>query len=327
MKIVIDMMGSDLGPSGLIKAIDEFSKKHEDVIFYLVGKVNEFSEFNNRKNFSLINANDVITMDDNPLLAIKRKDSSMIKAIQTYKDEKADILISAGSTGAYLTAATFLIGRIKGIKRPGLVTPFPTMIKNKQVVLLDIGANNVNFKDELVQFAYMGKIYAKYICKIENPNTYLLSNGTEDHKGTETIQQTNKYLREINFENFKGNIEARDVLNGEADVVVTDGFSGNLFLKTCEGVFGIVSKLLKTGFKKNIKTKVGYLLSKSVIDNIKDTFNYKTTGGAMLLGIDGYVIKAHGNSDFEGFSGALNVAYNMKINEINKKIKQELNLK
>ena len=236
MKIVIDMMGSDLGPSGLIKAIDEFSKKHEDVIFYLVGKVNEFSEFNNRKNFSLINANDVITMDDNPLLAIKRKDSSMIKAIQTYKDEKADILISAGSTGAYLTAATFLIGRIKGIKRPGLVTPFPTMIKNKQVVLLDIGANNVNFKDELVQFAYMGKIYAKYICKIENPNTYLLSNGTEDHKGTETIQQTNKYLREINFENFKGNIEARDVLNGEADVVVTDGFSGNLFLKTCEGV-------------------------------------------------------------------------------------------
>ena len=173
----------------------------------------------------------------------------------------------------------------------------------------------------------MGKIYAKYICKIENPNTYLLSNGTEDHKGTETIQETNKYLREINFENFKGNIEARDVLSGEADVVVTDGFSGNLFLKTCEGVFGIVSKLLKTGFKKNIKTKVGYLLSKSVIDNIKDTFNYKTTGGAMLLGIDGYVIKAHGNSDFEGFTGALNVAYNMKINEINEKIKQELNLK
>lgn len=325
-KFVIDMMGSDLGPNGLNDAILEFSKKHQDIIFYLVGDVKQFELFKDKKNFLLIQADDIIKMDDSYLSVLKRKDSSMLKAIQLYKDEKADVLISAGSTGAYLTACTFLIGRIKGIKRPALITPFPTIIKNKQVVLLDIGANVSNNKEELIQFSYMGKIYAKYICNINNPNLYLLSNGTEDHKGNDAIKETNEYLRSINFDNFKGNIEARDVLLGEADVVVSDGFSGNLFLKTCEGVFSIVSRMLKTGYKKNLKTKMGYLLSKSVVSNIKDTFNYKTTGGAMLVGIDGYVIKAHGNSDFEGFSGALNVAYNMITNKINEKIKEELKL-
>lgn len=325
-KFVIDMMGSDNGPKGLIKAIDEFSKIHQDIFFYLVGKVDEFDVFKDRENFKLIQADDVISMDDNPVASLKRNESSMIKAIKTYKEEKADCIISAGSTGAYLTAATFLVGRIKGIKRPGLVTPFPTMIKNKSVVLLDIGANNLNTVEELVQFAFMGRVYTKYVLGIENPKSYLLSNGTEDHKGTNLIQDTNKKLREIKFENFIGNIEGRHVLDGEADLVITDGFSGNLFLKTCEGVFGIVSKLLKQGFKKNLKTKMGYLLSHSVIDNIKETFNYKKVGAAMLLGIDGYVIKAHGNSDFEGFTGALNVSLSSVKNQINTKIKEELNI-
>lgn len=324
-KFVIDMMGSDNGPKGLIKAIDEFSKAHEDIFFYLVGKTEEFDVFKDRKNFSLIEANDVISMNDNPIACLKREDSSLIKAVRTYKRENADCIISAGSTGAYLTAATFLIGRIKGIKRPGLITPFPTIIKNKYVVLLDIGANNLNNVEEMIQFAFMGRIYSKYIFGTENPKTYLLSNGTEDHKGTQLIQETNKKLREIEFPNFVGNIEGRHVLDGEADVVICDGFSGNLFLKTCEGVFGIVSKLLKEGYRKNLKTKIGYLLSRSVTDNIKETFNYKKVGAAMLLGIDGYVIKAHGNSDFEGFTGALNVSLSSVKNKINDKIVEELN--
>lgn len=325
IKFVCDMMGGDFGCKPSIEAIKKYTAIHSDVYFYCVGKKEELNELLNLKNIEIIDARDIMPMDADPLLAMKAKETSMIKSFETFKNKQCDAIISCGGTGAYLTAATFLVGRIKGVKRPCLVAPFPTVIKGKNVVLLDVGANSTCTSEELVQFAHMGKIYSKFVFGVESPKVSLLSNGTEDHKGTETIRATNTALRENEFENFQGNIEAREVLSGITDVVVCDGFSGNIFLKSSEGVFKIISNMLKSGFKSSLKTKIGYLLSKKVVRNISDTFNYKAVGGAMLLGVKGSVIKAHGNSDVESMIGAFNCAYKLSTNNVWEKIDGELN--
>ena len=175
------------------------------------------------------------------------------------------------------------------------------------------------------QFALMGNVYHKAVFGVEEPKVMTLSNGTEDHKGTPLIQDTNKLLKEENRIKYLGHIEARNVLNGEADVVVCDGFNGNILLKSIEGTFSVVKGLLKSGFKSNLLTMIGYLFSKRVVKNITETFNYKAVGGAMLLGTNGVVVKAHGNSDFEGFTGALNVARRMVDNNIVEKIRGLIN--
>lgn len=324
-KFVIDMMGGDLGCQPLCESILKFSATHQDVEFYCVGKCEELSSLKDIKNIKIIDAREIIKMDESPMAAIKNKEASMIKGFTTFKQIGANAIISCGGTGAYLTGATLLLGRIQGVSRPCLVAPFPTIIKGKKVVILDVGANNKNTPEELVQFAKMGKLYDELIFKVENPKTYLLSNGTEDHKGSPVSQEALKILRESNFAGFSGNIEARDVLHGEADVVVADGFTGNILLKSTEGTFKLVSSMLKTGFKSSLKTKIGYLLSKSVVNNISETFDYKSTGGAMLLGVKGIVVKAHGNSDERGFTGALNVAYGLTLGDIANKISVELN--
>lgn len=323
-KFVVDMMGGDNGPKPLIEAIKNFLKNHDDVEFACFGKIEELEDLKGVKGVEVFDARDIISMEESPMGAIKKKESSMIKAINYFKANKADAILSTGGTGAYLTGATLLIGRLKGIKRPALVAPFPSKIKNKYVTILDIGANNVCTVNELHQFAMMGDVYSKAVFNVKNPKVSLLSNGTEDHKGTDVIKETNQVLRNDESLNFVGNIEARNALSGETDVIVADGFNGNILLKTAEGVFKIVSDLLKTGFKKNVGTMIGYVFSKSVVKNIKDTFNYKAVGGAMLLGIDGVVVKAHGNSDFEGFSGALNVANKMVDNKVVERIRGHL---
>lgn len=324
VKFVVDMMGGDNGPKPLAEAILSYLKAHNDVKFYCVGKIEEMKMLEGDPNIELIDARDVVSMEDAPMAAIKKKESSMIKAINTFKLETADAILSTGGTGAYLTGATLLLGRLKGIKRPALVSPFPTVNKGKYTTILDIGANSVCTLEEMHQFALMGNVYHKAVFDVETPKVMTLSNGTEDHKGTPLIQDTNKLLKEEKRIQYCGHIEARNVLNGEADVVVCDGFSGNILLKSMEGTFSVVKNLLKKGFKSNILTMIGYLFSKKVVKNITETFNYKAVGGAMLLGINGVVVKAHGNSDFEGFTGALNVARKMVDNKIVEKIRGQI---
>lgn len=324
LKFVVDMMGNDLGLKPMIEAINEYSINNSDVEFYCVGNKNELSSLVEKDNIHVINSTSIISMDESPLAAIKKKDSSMIMAFNLFKEMKADAIISCGGTGAYLTGATLLIGRIKGIKRPALVAPFPTKIKSKFVTILDVGANSVCSVEELHQFALMGKVYSSAVFSNKNPRISLLSNGSEDHKGTPLIQEVNDVLKQDNNLNFIGNIEARYVLDGESDVVVCDGFSGNVLLKSTEGVFLTMNNLLKEGFKSSLITKIGYLFSKRVINNLRTTFDYKATGGAMLLGVDGVVVKAHGNSDKQSMLGAFNVAKRMVINKVIEKIKDEL---
>jgi glycerol-3-phosphate acyltransferase PlsX len=326
-KFVVDMMGGDLGPNPLIEAIKQFLSLRDDVNFVCVGKIEELSDLKDNSRVELVDARDVIKMDEDPFHAIKASESSMIKGFNLVKENGYDAIISCGGTGAYLTGATLLLGRINGVRRPCFVAPFPSVVKGKFTVLLDVGANNKNTVEEMVQFAQIGRLYSQIVFDVKAPKIYLLSNGTEDHKGSPLVADTNKALRDMNLEGFKGNMEARDVLSGEADVVVCDGYTGNVLLKSTEGSLKVISELIKKGFKKNILTIIGYLFSKSVVKNIKDTFNYKSVGGAMLLGVKGVVVKAHGNSDVESCIGAFNVAYKLVKNKVNESIENEINKK
>lgn len=321
VKFVVDMMGGDNGPKPLMEAILKYLEVHKDMKFYCVGKIEELDLIKNNPNIEVIDARDVIAMEDAPMAAMKKKESSMIKAINTFKLEQADAVLSSGGTAAFLTGTTLLLGRLKGVKRPALVSPFPTVIKGQFTTILDIGANSVCTLEEMHQFALMGNVYHKAVFGVDIPKVMTLSNGTEDHKGTPLVQDTNKLLKEEKRINYLGNIEARNVLHGEADVVVCDGFNGNILLKSIEGTFTVVKNLLKSGFKSNPITMLGYVFSKKVVKNITETFNYKAVGGAMLLGINGVVVKAHGNSDVEGFTGALNVARKMVDKNIIENIK------
>ena len=323
MRIAVDAMGGDNGSKPIIEAIKEFKKENQDVEIVVFGNEEELFELSSIA--KIVNAPDVVPMEAGALEVLRMKNSSMCKAISTMKEENYDAVVSCGSTGGFLSAATLILKTIPGVKRSALVTAFPTKIKGKKVVVLDVGANNENNAEELMQFAHMGKAYNQALFNTENPKTYLLSNGAEDHKGSPVVKEANKLLKENNFEGFMGNMEARDVLNGDADILVADGFSGNVLLKGMEGVAKMMSSMIKNNFKKNLWTKLGYLHVRKGFKDMSETMDYKSTGGAMLLGINGVVVKAHGNSDAYSFYSALKVAKLMVSYNVVNKIKEALN--
>ena len=322
MKIAVDAMGGDNGSQAVVEAIKQFKKENQDVEIVVFGKEEELFELSSIAR--IVNAPDVVPMEAGALEVLRMKNSSMCKAINAMKEEGFDAVVSAGSTGGFLSATTLILKTIPGVKRSALVTAFPTKVRGKKVVVLDVGANNENSAEELVQFAYMGKAYQQAIYKTENPKTYLLSNGTEAHKGSPIVKEAHKLLKENNFEGFMGNMEARDVLNGDADILVADGFSGNVLLKGMEGIAKIFSGYIKGAFKKNLWTKIGYLHVKKGFDNLSATMDYKSTGGAMLLGVNGVAIKAHGNSDAYSFKSALRIAKELVSYDVVNKIKESL---
>ena len=324
MKFVIDMMGGDNGLKATIGATKEFIKRHKDVEFFLIGDLNALSEFNNQTNVHLAESKTVLKMDVDPLTALREKDSSLMVGIDTYLKNGCDALISAGSTGALLSAAIFKIKRIEGITRPCLITSFPTIKKDKKFVVCDLGANNANTKEELVQFAIMGSIYYSILYHSNNPEVYLLSNGTEEEKGSPLGKEAYPLLKECESINFKGNIEARDPLFGDIDVLVADGYSGNIYLKAVEGTAKAMSSMLKTAFKRNVFSMIGYLFSKKGIEEMKQKMDYKNVGGALLMGVNGVVIKAHGSSDVQSFLSALENGYKLVSVDIVNKFKEEL---
>lgn len=324
MKFVIDMMGGDSGIEATIGATKEFIKRHPNVELFLIGDLNALETFKDHENIHLVESKTVLKMDVDPFTALKEKDSSLMVAIETYLANNCDCLISAGSTGALLSAAIFKIKRIPGITRPCLITSFPTIKKNKKFVVCDLGANNSNTKEELLQFAIMGSIYYSIVYQEENPKVYLLSNGTEEEKGSPVSKEAYPLLKDCKSINFKGNIEARDPLYGDIDVLVSDGYTGNIFLKSVEGTAKVMSKMIKDAFKKNILTMIGYLFSKKGINEIKEKMDYKNVGGALLMGVNGVVIKAHGSSDVRSFLSALENGYKLVEVDIVNKFKKEL---
>ena len=321
IKIAVDAMGSDNGSKIVVEAIKNFLNDYKDVELSVYGKKEELNELEGL--VKIVDCRDVMGMEDGALQIMRKKETSMIKAIEAAKAEDLDGVVSAGSTGAFLTASTIYLKLIDGIQRAALVSPFPTAGENS-VILLDIGANNENTPEHLVQFAQMGKVFCKVYNSVKEPRVYLLSNGAEEKKGSPVVKEAHQLLKNSNFEGFKGNIEARYVLSGDADVVVCNGFDGNVFLKGTEGTAKFMGNLVTNAFKKNIFTKIGYLFARSGIKEMKAKMDYKTYGGAMLLGVNKVVVKGHGSSDARSFYHAIRVTRDLIEKDMIAKIKEEL---
>ena len=327
MKIIVDAMGGDNAPDEIVKgaciAAEEFG-----VEVVLVGREEAVRpHMTDCAKVSVVNANEVVEMDDDPTKVMRtKKDASMTVALRMLAEGQGDAVVSAGSTGALLTQATLIVKRIRGIRRAALAPIMPTA-KNG-ALLIDCGANAECTPEYLQQFALMGASYAKFMLGLENPRIGLLNNGTEEHKGG-TLQQSAyvllKQAHEKGMINFIGNIEGRDVMFGGADVVVTDGFTGNIMLKTVEGVGMYFAKELKGMFTKNIFTKLAALIVKDGIKSFKKKMDYNETGGAPLLGISKPVIKVHNSSGAYSLRSAIKQAMDYvaanSIEEISKNLK------
>ncbi|MDU6296938.1 phosphate acyltransferase PlsX [Clostridium celatum] len=332
MRIAIDGMGGDNAPQavvdGVIKAINEYS----DLEFYITGPEEIIKEELHKQNYegdkiTVVNATEVISNNEHPARAIKRKkDSSLCKALELVKEKTCDAVISAGSTGAFLTGCTLIVGRIKGVKRPALTPIMPG--KNGPFMIVDAGAN-VDCKPEyLVQFAYMGKEYYKGVLKGENPSIGLVNIGAEEEKGNDLTKNTHKLLKEEDNLNFIGNIEPRDITTGNTNVLVCDGFVGNTILKMYEGTASTVLKIIvEEMLSSGAKAKIGAFLLKPVFKSIKKKFDYKEYGGAPFLGVDGICIKAHGSSDGKAIKNAIRQSKDFHDNKVLDKIKEQLELK
>ena len=303
--IILDMMGADKGTKELCLGVQLFLARNPgDFRLVAVGKQEELQSLNAVA--EIIDARDVVPMEAGAREVLRMKDSSMMKAIDLYDSLKADAIISCGGTGAYLSAATLKLKLIPGVERAALIVPMPNAI-GKITNVLDIGASNENSAEHLVQFAEMGRLFNQAVYGNVEPRVYMLSNGTEDKKGSPEGKKAFEMLVTQNFPGFKGNIEGRESLNGHADVIVTDGFTGNVYLKSTEGVFKIMSNEIKKIFKRNLLSKLGYLFAKKGVNQMKHRWDYRTTGGSMLLGLNGVVVKAHGSSDAVAFSYAIEV--------------------
>lgn len=297
--IAIDAMGGDHAPQAVIEGVNQALKEFSDIEIQLYGdeaKIKPYLTASER--VTIIHTDEKINSDDEPVRAIRRKkNSSMVLATQAVKDGQADAVLSAGNTGALLAAGVFVVGRIKNIDRPGLMSTLPTM-DGKGFDMMDLGANAENTAHHLYQYGIMGSFYAEHVRGVKNPRVALLNNGTEETKGTPVHQEAFALLSQEPSINFIGNVEARELLNGVANVVVTDGFTGNAVLKTVEGtaksIVGQLTGAIKSG---SFLAKIGGLLLKPTLKKALGALDYKTAGGAVLLGLKAPVIKAHGSSD------------------------------
>lgn len=351
MKIIIDAMGGDNAPDeivkGAIEACDEYgveiilTGKGEDILRSL----EKMGRTELPKGIEIAHASEVIAMDEDPVTAIReKKDSSMSVGLTMLRDGQGDAMVSAGSTGALLSGSTLIIKRIRGIRRAALAPVLP--VTERGVVLIDCGANTECTPEYLLQFAFMGTFYAERVLKIDKPRVGLLNIGVERIKGTDLQIGAYSLLEEAAKDgaiNFIGNIEAKDVMLGGCDIVVTDGYTGNILLKSVEGTATFLMRELKGAFMKNIVTKLAALLVKKQLKTLKEHMDADKVGGTALLGIAKPVVKAHGSSNAKALKNAVFQAINtvnaaiaediqknierMKIPETAEKINENANLK
>ncbi len=313
MRIVVDAMGSDSAPGPDVEGAIWAARKY-DVAITLVGEKEivqqELSKYDTAGlDIEIVHASDVITMSDHPAMAVRAKpDSSMVVAMGLVRDGQADAFVSAGNSGGVLATALLSrsrLGRVKGIRRPAISTVLPT--RTGKCFILDIGANTDCKPDWLFQFAHMGSIYAERVLEIPSPRVALLSNGEEDTKGNEAVIAAHELLKGSSL-NFVGNVEGKGILSGYADVIVADGFVGNVAIKTAEGVSNVLLSALKEYLQAGILTSLGALLAKPAFNKVKGMLDYREYGGGPLLGVNGVVIIAHGRSDALAIQNAVRVA-------------------
>jgi len=334
MKIILDAMGGDHAPAAPVMGAVEAAKMFGSQIT-LVGRGEEILNVlrqngidNLPAGLEIANADDVIDMHDDPTRAIQRKkNSSMVVGLRMLAEGQGDAFISAGSTGALLTGATLIVKRVKGVRRAAMGPSMPNKAGGKTVIL-DCGANAECTPEFLLQFGLMGSLYAKKTHGIENPKVGLLNNGTEESKGTPLQKEAYGLLTaaaEQGLINFVGNVEARDVPLGAVDVVVCDGFAGNVLLKSIEGTAMFMGSLMKHKiFKRNLLSGIGYLFCKKGVNEVMGMLDYRTIGGTEFLGIKKPVIKAHGASDALAFRNAIRQAETAAANDISAELEQGL---
>lgn len=329
--VALDAMGGDNAPTVVLDGANRVLKSRKDVSFILFGDESSIiPSLENypalKKNASIRHTEHFIATDEKPSIALRRgKNSSMRLAIDSVKDGSASAMVSAGNTGALMAMSKLSLRTLAGIDRPAISSIFPT--RKGRCVLLDLGANIDCNSDNLVQFAIMGDAFAKVILGLDNPKVAILNVGSEDVKGSEVVKAAAEELREGNYPiNFIGYIEGNDISNGAADVVVTDGFTGNVALKTAEGTAKICTDYIKQAFKSSPIALLGGLLASRAIKKVFKELDPRLHNGAMFLGLNGISVKSHGGTDSIGYANAINVAIELADKNINKKIIEELSL-
>jgi phosphate acyltransferase len=325
--IALDAMGGDHAPRAEVEGAI-LAARELDVRVVLVGIEATVRQELNRHRYrsqsiEVVNATEVVTMRDSPSQAFRRKkDSSLHVAARLVRDGKADALVSAGNTGAVMTVARFVLGTLPSVDRPALAAAFPNM-KEKVSVILDVGANVDSKPAHIEQFAVMGEIYYRTIFGVRKPRVALLSIGEEEMKGNELTREAFNRLKQRPL-NFGGNVEGRDVFRGNVDVIVCDGFIGNIALKISEGLVEHIGGMLKKAIKSSLRSQLGYALSKKAFDDFRKRTDYSEYGGAPLLGVRGITIIGHGRSNPNAIKNAIRVAAELNRSRVNEKIEQEL---
>ncbi len=328
IRIAVDAMGGDYAPEEIVKGAIAATKEDSEIKVILVGNedaikavLEEMSY--NREQVEVVHAAQVISCEEAPVEAIRaKKDSSLVMAMKMVKEGTADAVISAGSTGAVLVGGQIIAGKIRGIKRAPLATLIPTL---KGVsLLIDCGANVDARPEHLVQFAQMGSLYMEHVVGVEKPKVSLVNIGAEEAKGNALVKETYPKLKELDTIHFAGNIEPRDIFYGETDVVLCEAFVGNVILKLAEGLSGALIKAIKEGMMSSTRSKVGALLVKPALKETLKQFDASEYGGAPLLGLNGLVVKMHGNSKAKEVKVAVEQCVSFMQQGINDKIKEQL---
>ncbi|WP_368486845.1 phosphate acyltransferase PlsX [Spiroplasma sp. DGKH1] len=328
-KIAIDMMGTDLGIRPILGAVKIFLKKYHDINFVFVGNEEEIKhELKIYKldpaRYEIFHASEVIAMTEGPLEIRRKKDSSMVRSAELLKEQKVNAFVSGGSTAAYLAACHFIIGEIEGISRPAFMPFIPTVTKGKYVMMLDVGANLENDAQDLVNFAIMADVYARVILNLSNPKIGLLNIGEEASKGKEYHKEAYQILKSNNKLNFYGNIESRHITSDLVDIIVTDGFTGNIALKAIEGMAKNLMTVLKKELTKNIIRKIKALMLRKAFKGVKETFDYRNNASALMLGLNQIAIKTHGSSDQKSWISTLEMTRTAINNDVANKIREAI---
>ena len=330
VKVAVDAMGGDNAPVEIVKGAVEAINESSHVKVFLVGQedvVNaELAKYTyNKEQMEVVNATEIIETAEPPVMAIrKKKDSSLVKALYLVKDGTCDAYVSAGSTGATLVGGQVIVGRIKGVERPPLAPLIPT--EKGCSLLIDCGANVDARPSHLIQFAKMGSIYMEHVMNVKNPKVAIVNIGAEEDKGNALVKETYPLLKNCPDINFIGNIEARDIPSGKADVIVCEAFVGNVILKMYEGVGGTLIKKVKAGMMTSLRSKIGALLVKPALKQTLKAFDLEQYGGAPLLGLNGLVVKTHGSSKSVEIKNSILQCITFTEQTINEKIKEKITM-
>ena len=328
VKVALDAMGGDNAPGAIVKGAVDALAASSDVKVFLVGKEEvikkELSVYSYDKNrIEVVNANEVIEMAEPPVMAIrKKKDSSIVKALQLVKEGNCDAFVSAGSSGAVLVGGQTIVGRIKGIKRPPLAPMIPT--ETGVSLLIDCGANVDARPEHLLQFAKMGSIYMENVVGVANPRVAIVNIGAEEEKGNALVKETFPLLRDCEDINFVGSIEAREIPRGGADVIVCEAFVGNVILKLYEGLSSTLIGVIKRGLTSTVKSKIGAALALPALKKTLKAFDASEYGGAPLLGLNGLVVKTHGSSKAREITNSIFQCVTFRQENINEIIKEKI---